>query len=158
MSKPCKQWFHPKYLIVTKELIISVQSAILFSMRKIDLFKTNEETELFINEVSALTGYGRNVVKEVLEFLLMNWAIKIVDNPDKDANLTIPYLGNLAVKYESDEEMPNGTLSTNIKAEFTPASSFKQLVGVLHDEGHTEIETLMKKKCNQTVMIVCNPE
>ena len=67
-------------------------------MRKIDLFKTNEETELFINEVSALTGYGRNVVKEVLEFLLMNWAIKIVDNPDKDANLTIPYLGNLAVK------------------------------------------------------------
>ena len=131
---------------------------ILYVMRKVDLFKVNEDTELFINEVSAITGYGRNVVKEVLEFFLLDLAIKIVDHPDEDANLTLPYLGTLAVKYDSDEELPNGTLSTNIKADFTPANTFRQLVGILHDEGHSEIENMIKKKCSQTVMVVCNPE
>lgn len=140
------------------DLIKSTLPAILYVMRKVDLFKVNEDTELFINEVSAITGYGRNVVKEVLEFCLLDWAIKIVDHPDEDANLTLPYLGTLAVKYDSDEELPNGTLSTNIKADFTPANTFRQLVGILHDEGHSEIENMIKKKCSQTVMVVCNPD
>ena len=66
------------------------------------LFYLNEDTKNQILEISALSGYAQNVVKEVLEYMLMSWAIKIADNPDKYASLTIPYLGKVIVKYVDD--------------------------------------------------------
>ena len=61
--------------------------------------KFSEDTRTFVTEISALSGIPQNIIKEVLEFMVMDWAIKIGDSPDSFAELPIPYLGKILVKY-----------------------------------------------------------
>ena len=120
------------------------------------LFYLNEDTKNQILEISALSGYAQNVVKEVLEYMLMSWAIKIADNPDKYASLTIPYLGNVMVKYVDDEVLPTGELSTITDSQVVLNDQFKKLIGDLHDEGMTELVSMMEKKIKNAVMIAAS--
>ena len=120
------------------------------------LFYLNEDTKNQILEISALSGYAQNVVKEVLEYMLMSWAIKIADNPDKYASLTIPYLGNVMVKYVDDEVLPTGELSTIKDSQVVLNDQFKKLIGDLHDEGMTELVPMMEKKIKNAVMIAAS--
>ena len=120
------------------------------------LFYLNEDTKNQILEISALSGYAQNVVKEVLEYMLMSWAIKIADNPDKYASLTIPYLGNVMVKYVDDEVLPTGELSTITDSQVVLNDQFKKLIGDLHDEGMTELVSMMEKKRKNAVMIAAS--
>ena len=120
------------------------------------LFSLNEDTKNQILEISALSGYAQNVVKEVLEYMLMSWAIKIADNPDKYASLTIPYLGNVMVKYVDDEVLPTGELSTITDSQVVLNDQFKKLIGDLHDEGMTELVPMMEKKIKNAVMIAAS--
>ena len=120
------------------------------------LFYLNEDTKNQILEISALSGYAQNVVKEVLEYMLMSWAIKIADNPDKYASLTIPYLGNVMVKYVDDEVLPTGELSTITDSHVVLNDQFKKLIGDLHDEGMTELVSMMEKKIKNAVMIAAS--
>lgn len=120
------------------------------------LFYLNEDTKNQILEISALSGYAQNVVKEVLEYMLMSWAIKIADNPDKYASLTIPYLGNVMVKYVDDEVLPTGELSTITDSHVVLNDQFKKLIGDLHDEGMTELVPMMEKKIKNAVMIAAS--
>ena len=120
------------------------------------LFYLNEDTKNQILEISALSGYAQNVVKEVLEYMLMSWAIKIADNPDKYASLTIPCLGNVMVKYVDDEVLPTGELSTITDSQVVLNDQFKKLIGDLHDEGMTELVPMMEKKIKNAVMIAAS--
>ena len=120
------------------------------------LFYLNEDTKNQILEISALSGYAQNVVKEVLEYMLMSWAIKIADNPNKYASLTIPYLGNVMVKYVDDEVLPTGELSTITDSQVVLNDQFKKLIGDLHDEGMTELVPMMEKKIKNAVMIAAS--
>ena len=120
------------------------------------LFYLNEDTKNQILEISALSGYAQNVVKEVLEYMLMSWAIKIADNPDKYASLTIPYLGNVMVKYVDDEVLPTGELSTITDSQVVLNDQFKKLIGDLHDEGMTELVPMTEKKIKNAVMIAAS--
>ena len=120
------------------------------------LFYLNEETKNQILEISALSGYAQNVVKEVLEYMLISWAIKIADNPNKYASLTIPYLGNVMVKYVDDEVLPTGELSTITDSHVVLNDQFKKLIGDLHDEGMTELVPMMEKKIKNAVMIAAS--
>ena len=86
----------------------------------------------------------------------MSWAIKIADNPDKYASLTIPYLGNVMVKYVDDEVLPTGELSTITDSQVVLNDQFKKLIGDLHDEGMTELVPMMEKKIKNAVMIAAS--
>lgn len=109
-------------------------------------FKLDEDTKKTILEISTLSGYTQNVVREVLEYLAYSWAIKIVDNPNKYAPLSVPYLGTVNVKYRKDEITPEGGIDTQVDVLVALSSGFKKLVGDLHDEGYSELVPIMQKK------------
>lgn len=118
-----------------------------------NLLKVSEETKNVILEVSALSGISQNIVKEVFEYLLINWAIKVADHPDEFANLDIPYLGSISVKYKNDIVTPSGDLATEIESFSDVSDTFKTLIGTLHDEGRTELIPLLSKKIEQAIMV-----
>ena len=115
--------------------------------------KFSEDTRTFVTEISALSGIPQNIIKEVLEFMVMDWAIKIGDSPDSFAELPIPYLGKILVKYEGDSITPEGELSTDVSVFVNLCDSFKKLVGDIHDEAQTVLTDLMQKKLEQVVMV-----
>lgn len=122
-------------------------------MNNNNLLKVSEDTKNVILEVSALSGISQNVIKEVFEYMLINWAIKIVDNPDNYATLDIPYLGSVSVKYSGDKVLPTGELYTEIESFSDISDSFRAMVGTLHDEGRTELIPLLSKKIEQAIMV-----
>ena len=83
----------------------------------------------------------------------MDWAIKIGDSPDSFAELPIPYLGKILVKYEGDSITPEGELSTDVRVFVNLSDSFKKLVWDIHDEAQTVLTDLMQKKLEQVVMV-----
>ena len=115
--------------------------------------KTDNNTKQLILEVSALSGYSQNVVKEVLEYLLVSWAICVVDNPDSFAELKIPYLGSVKVKYKEDIVNNEGELETVVDSFVDLSAYFKKLVGDLYSEGISDLVPLLSKKIEQAVLV-----
>ena len=118
-----------------------------------NILKLDEETKILISEISALSGYSQTVIKEIVEYMLVNWVVKIADNPDSLASLSIPYLGKLNVKYEGDRLMPSGEITTDVLAETDLSPAFRKLIGDLHDEAKTEVEDALRRKIDTTVLI-----
>lgn len=117
------------------------------------MLKLDENTKNIILEVSALSGYAQNVVKEIIEYLLLNWSIKIADHPDDFAELTIPYVGTLGIKYLEDKLLPTDEIETEIETYVEVRPEFKKLIGDLHDEGYIELIPMLKKKIESAVMV-----
>lgn len=117
------------------------------------LLRLTDDTKNVITEVSALSGISQNIVKEVFEYLLINWAIKIADNPDAFASLVVPYLGTVSVKYVDDVVLPTGELYTEIESFSDINDGFRSFIGTLHDEGRTELVPLLEKKIKQAIMV-----
>lgn len=126
-------------------------------MNNSNLLKLSEDTKNIILEVSALSGISQNVIKEVFEYMLVNWAIKVTDNPNSYASLDIPYLGKVHVRYKDDKVSETGELYTEVDAYVDIDDNFKNLVGTLHDEGRTELVSMMMKKIEQAIMVASSP-
>ena len=118
-----------------------------------NLLKLDEDTKNVIMEISALSGIPQNIVKEVLEYLLCSWAIKIADNPENYAALTIPYLGRVNVKYSKDKVLPNGEISPEVDTFVDLASNFKKLVGDVYYERDICLIPMLQRKIEQAIMV-----
>ena len=120
------------------------------------VLKLNEDTKNLIMEVSALSGIPQNVVKEVWEYYLVYASLKVTDNPDGYACITVPYVGKIFVKYDGDIITPSGDLSTNVDSIVEIDPAFKKLVGDINDEGITEITDMLVKKIEASVLCASN--
>ena len=118
-----------------------------------NIMKNSEDLKRIIPRISALSGYNQNVVRECLEYLLIDWAIQIVDSPDEFVELSIPYIGKIGVKYAGDRVLPSEELATEVDSYLELSDSFKKFIGELHDEGITELVPLMKSKIEAASMI-----
>lgn len=115
--------------------------------------KLDDECKNILQEISALSGYSQIIIKEVMEYFLIDWALKIVDKPDDYAELSIPFIGKVKVKYLGDKKEDNDTISTEVDAALELSPSFKKLIGDLHDEGRTEIDKALQRKIDTAVLI-----
>lgn len=100
-----------------------------------------------------MSGIPQNIVREVLEYMLINWSIKISDNPDTFSDLPVPFLGKVCVRYSGDIINPSGDLSTEVECFAVLEDNFKKLIGDLHDEAKTELVNILQKKIEQAVMV-----
>lgn len=118
-----------------------------------NLLKLDEDTKNVIMEVSALSGIPQNIVKEVLEYLLCSWAIKIADNPESYASLSVPYLGRISVKYSKDKVMPNGDVTPEVDCFVDLGTNFKKLIGDVYYEKDICLIPMLQRKIEQAIMV-----
>lgn len=111
-----------------------------------------ETQKVFIDEVSALSGISRNVIREAWEFSLLNWAEKIAAAGDGLTNLEIPFLGNVAVKYTGDRIEDSGEVTTQAAAFVSLLPSFKKMIGDIHDGGDSTVTELLQKKIENALL------
>lgn len=115
-------------------------------------FKLSEEDKQLIQEISVLSGYGQNIIKECFDFMLINWTIKMAQNDGKRAPLHVPFLGTVGVRYEGDEIQDTGELITDVSALVALNPALKKLVGETHDEGQSVVTRMLKQKIKNTVV------
>ena len=118
-----------------------------------NLLKLDDDTKNVIMEISALSGIPQNIVKEVLEYLLVNWAVKIADKPDKYSQLVVPYMGTINVKYSGDKVMSNGDVSTEVECFADLNNNFRKLIGDIYYERDICLIPMFQKKIEQAIMV-----
>ena len=115
--------------------------------------KIDDECKNIIQEISALSGYSQIVIKEILEYFIIDWSLKIVDNPNDFAELPIPFIGKVGIKYGGDRRLPTEEVTTDVESYLELSENFKKLVGDLHDEGRTEIDKALQRKIDSAVLV-----
>ena len=125
---------------------------------KNNILYMSEDTKNMVSEVSTLLGVSQSLIKEIFEYMLLDFAVKLSKNPDQLTKLDIPYVGSLYVKYKDDELDENGELNTIVDCNVALYPSFKKLVGDIHDEGYTDLIPVFTKKIEQAIMVATSDE
>ena len=111
----------------------------------------NEEDESVFEEISTITGYTVNVVREVFDFMVVNFCQKLAECGAHACELRIPFLGNIYVDYKNDYIKEDGSLGTEVNAFVSLSEDFKSAVGDIHDEGPCIVTRLLKKKIENSI-------
>lgn len=113
-----------------------------------------ENQKQTIEEIAALSGIQKGVIREVYEFTFVRWAEKIAEGGM--AQLEIPFLGTLGVRYAGDNIEDSGEVTTKVDAFISLAPSFKKLVGDIHDEGSSVVVDLLQKKLENALLTLAS--
>jgi hypothetical protein len=118
-------------------------------------FKLNTELKQLIDEISALSGIQKEVIREVWEFTFIRWAEQLTLG-EKLTVLEVPFLGKVGVKYEGDEILDNGLLDTKVGSFLDLSPTFRKLVGDIRDEKASVVNDLLKKKIENALLSIAS--
>lgn len=116
--------------------------------------KIDKDTKHLIEEISALSGIQRDVVREVWEFTFIRWLEQITQDPEKLQTLTVPFLGSVGVRYTGDTLNEDGSLETQADAYVSLSSSFKNVLGDVYDEKRNIIIDILQKKIDNAIATI----
>ena len=116
--------------------------------------KIDKETKHLIEEISALSGIQRDIVREVWEFTLIRWIEQITKDPEKLQNLTVPFLGTVGVRYTGDVLKDDGTLDTQADVFASLSPFFKTVLGEVYDEKQNMIIEILGKKIDNAISTI----
>ena len=113
--------------------------------------KLDEETRHTIEEISALSGIQRDVIREVWEFTLIRWIEQITRDPTKLNSLQVPFLGTIGVRYVDDQLGENGDIETTVDAYASLSPFFKKVIGEVYDGKQNVITELLELKIDNAI-------
>lgn len=116
--------------------------------------KIDKETKHLIEEISALSGIQRDVVREVWEFTLIRWIEQITNDPEKLQNLIIPFLGSVGVRYTGDVLKDDGSLETQADVYASLSPFFRSVLGDVYDEKSNTIIDILGKKIDNAISTI----
>jgi len=120
--------------------------------------KIDKDTKHLIEEISALSGIQRDVVREVWEFTFLRWLEEITKDPEKLHSLVIPFLGSVGVRYTGDSLNEDGSLETQADAFVSLSSSFRTILGDVYDEKQNVIIDILQKKIDNAIHTIIEDE
>jgi hypothetical protein len=113
--------------------------------------KLDEDTKHTLEEISALSGIQRDVIREVWEFTLIRWVEQITRDPTKLNSIQVPFLGTVGVRYIDDQLGQDGNIETNIDAFISPSPFFTKLIGEVYDGKQTVLTDMLQKKIDGAI-------
>ena len=113
--------------------------------------KIDDDLKRLVDEISAISGIQKEVIREVWEMTLIKWAEQITSNPEGLINLQVPFLGNIGVRYKGDTIEETGAVSTEVDAFVSLTPAFKKLIGDIVDEGDNIITDMLRKKIQRAI-------
>jgi len=120
--------------------------------------KLTEDDRFLIEELSALSGIQKDVIREVFEFLFIRWAESISQKSEEMsdkktiANIRVPYLGTVGIRYVGDEVTESGSLNTLVDPFIALSSGFRKMIGDTIDEGDTVVKEMLKRKIENAIL------
>lgn len=120
--------------------------------------KLDDETKLMLEEISAISGIQRDVVREVWEFTLIRWIEQLTKDPKKLTTLQVPFMGQVGVRYVDDTLREDGTMETKVDAFLSLDPSFKSIIGNIYDEKRDIIINILQKKIDNALSALLEKE
>jgi hypothetical protein len=113
----------------------------------------DKDTKDMLTDISTLFGVKTEIVKEVWEYTLFVWFLKMSENPDKMSTITVPYLGHVGVKFNSESlNNETGKIETKVDTFLSPSDAFKQMYGNIYNQAPSELAEYIQNHMIKTVI------
>lgn len=118
-------------------------------------FQQDQQTKDILNKISALFGVSSSLVKEVWEYTVFVWLTQVLDDPEKIHSFTVPFLGQVGVRFKDEFVDEDASLHTNCDAFFAMSQSFKDLIGDMYNNKVQDLlRYLEDNKIQKTVELI----
>lgn len=115
-------------------------------------FELDKDSKDMLTDISSLMGVKVEIVKQVWEYTLFTWFLKISKNPEKLTSIVVPYLGHIGLRYKNEEvDNISGTLKTNVDSFISLSDEFKNMYGNIINEAQTALPKYLQSKIMETV-------
>jgi hypothetical protein len=75
------------------------------------------------------------------------------ENPDKMSTITVPYLGHVGVKFNSESlNNETGKIETKVDTFLSPSDAFKQMYGNIYNQAPSELAEYIQNHMIKTVI------
>jgi hypothetical protein len=118
-------------------------------------FKLSDDDKLLIEEVAALSGIAKSSIREIWEYTMFHALERVMtaDKAGKYAEVKIPFIGKIKVKFKEDYIGEKGLLETEVTSFAAIDPEFKKLIGDIHDDKPV-LEDLIQKKIDHSIMSI----
>lgn len=121
--------------------------------------KMDKDTKRLMEEIAAVSGIKRDVVKEVWEYTLIRWVEEISRDPQKLNRLLIPFLGSVAVKYEGEvieeaSEKTNQGMEPKTTSFVALSKPFEDLMSTIYTNKNNVITQLLDAKIQESIGLI----
>ena len=119
--------------------------------------KLDDDTKHLVEEISALSGIQRDIVREVWEFTLLRWIEIVTRDPERLQTLSVPFLGQVGVRYTGDALKEDGSLETQAESFVSLSPLFLKILGDVYDEKTNLLTDILEKKIDDSVASSVDP-
>ena len=109
-------------------------------------FFESKNTKDLMQDVCNLFGVKQSIVKQIWDYTLFSWFMKLSSQEGPVRKIEIPYIGTLSVSVKDEEEDANGNLITNTESSIELNPEFSKMLGQIDAEAETELSEFIEEQ------------
>lgn len=123
---------------------------------KKERFELDEDTKDLIQKTSTLLGVDASIIKEVYQYMLFSWFLKLAENNNRVNTISIPYLGHLGLRFNDEDIMTSSDSGIDVIPEVDAFivlnDSFKKMLGEVRNNKNDMIANLIKTNIRSKII------
>lgn len=113
-------------------------------MEKISLDKDSKD---LLEEVSSLFGVKSDIIKDVWDYTLIAWLLKMADSDSNFKRFLIPYVGSIGLRFLGEKASNDSDkIEADYEAFVSLNDNFKNLLKAIKNNGSEELVQFIQSK------------
>ena len=116
--------------------------------KKKEKIELDDNTKDLISKTSTLLGVDESIIKEVYQYMLFSWFLKLSENNNRVNTISIPYLGHIGIRFNDEDIMTSSDSGADILPEVDTFivlnDNFKKLLGEVRSNKNDMIANMIK--------------
>jgi hypothetical protein len=110
-------------------------------------FELDDETKELIEYTSNLMGVDKSIIKEVYQYMLFTWFLKLSQSDKKVTSVQVPYLGKIGLRYGQETlSKDSDSIEPQVDAYVILNEEFKKMLYDIHNNKNSEIAEFIQQK------------
>lgn len=105
----------------------------------------DRDTKELLEDVSSLFGVKSDIIKDVWEYTMIVWLLKLSDSNANLKRIKIPYIGSVGLRFLG-EKMGDEKIDADYDAFLALNDNFKDVLKTIKNNGSEELTQLIQQK------------
>ncbi len=105
----------------------------------------DKDTKELLKDISSLFGVKEDIIKDVWEYTLITWLLKLSDSNANLKRIKIPYIGSVGLRFLG-EKIGDEKIDADYDAFLALNENFKDVLKTIKNNGSEELTQLIQQK------------
>lgn len=106
----------------------------------------DKETKELLEDISSLFGVKPDIVKDVWEYTVITWLLKMSDSEANLKRIRIPYVGSIGLRFTGEKIGSEDKIEADYDAFVAINSNFKDTLKAIKNNSSDELTALIQNK------------